>query len=382
MKILTNVQTSNIGGIGQTFNNLVNYIDKYEKNSINIVGVRITGDHNSAKNDLYKHTKKQSNFELISTNFVYPKFSDIIESSTSLNSVKQAYSPLVDIFTDIIAKESPDLILLSGTYIVPWCLFQAGTKTNIPMVLHYHGILSKEVSHYPSDKVKLVTQMEKTFDNDRLLYLFPSNIAQKAVEEDVFGHKIFKSAVISNSIPDHFFKVKQIGDKKEVGFVGRWSHIKNPDFIEKLANYNHSKKDEFNINVVTNQKKTQESISARSRNNMNLICPMDNRRLADFYGQMGVVITPSFFETYGNVAQEAIASGTPALISSKMGVSETFKKLGLDNWIINFDSVSKVHKILRKVSGQTVDPVVRKKMASFLSLRHINKKLVSLLRSN
>ena len=382
MKILTNLQTSNIGGIGQTFHNLVKYISKYEKKNIDIVGVRITGDHNSTKNSIYKNNQLTPNLQIINVNLAYPAFSDVVKVSTNLGGLRQSYNPMVDAFKDIIKKESPDLILINGTYIVPWSLFQAGTNTNIPMVLHYHGILSKEVSHYPVDKIELVTQMEKTFDNDRLLYIFPSNIAQKAVEDDVFGHKIFKSAVLSNPIPDHFFKVKQIGHKKEVGFVGRWSNIKNTDFIKKLARYNKSKQEKYNINVVTNKKETKRKTSSKSSNNINFIKPMDNYKLADFYGSMGAVITPSFFETYGNVAQEAVASGTPALINSNMGVSETFRKLGLEDWIVDFSSVAKVHKTLKKVSGQKVDPAIRKKMTKFLSSQFINQKMVSILKSN
>lgn len=381
MKILTNIQTSNLGGIGQTFKNLVDYASKYQKTSINFVGVRITGDHNSDENNLYKESQKQSNFKLISANLTYPNFSDIIDTSSSVDHIKTAYQPLTDVFKKIIKDESPDLVLLNGTYIVPWCLFLAASSTNIPIVLHYHGILTKELSNYPKDKLSLVTDMEKVFDNDRLLYLFPSDIARKTVEDEVFGHQIFKTAVLPNPIPSHFFEINKTGKAKNVGYVGRWSNIKNPHFIESLATYNHQKGNAFNINIVTNTKKAKKKIPKNIKNKINFIKPMDNHKLADFYASQGALISPSFFETYGNVAQEAIASGTPALISLDMGVSETYHKFGLQDWIIDFKSAPQVYKTLKDVSGQKVNPTTRKKMRNYLSTQAINQKLINLLKS-
>ncbi len=382
MKILTNIQTSNLGGIGQTFKNLVDYASKYEKTSINFVGVRITGDHNSDENNLYKESQKQSNLKLISVNLTYPNFSDIIDTSTSVDHIKNAYQSLTDVFKKIIKDESPDLVLLNGTYIVPWCLFLAASSSNIPIVLHYHGILTKELSNYPKDKLSLVTDMEKVFDNDRLLYLFPSDIARKTVENEVFGHQIFKTAVLPNPIPGHFFEINSTGKAKNVGFVGRWSDIKNPRFVESLATYNHQKGDDFKINIVTDPKKAKKRTPKHIKNKVNFIKPMDNSKLANFYASQGSIISPSFFETYGNVAQEAIASGTPALISLDMGVSETYQKFGLQDWIIDFKSASHVYKILKEVSGQPVNPIIREKMRNYLSSQSINQKLVSLLRSS
>ena len=89
--------------------------------------------------------------------------------------------------------------------------------------------------------------------------------------------------------------------------------------------------------------------------------PMSSRKLAKFYEKMGIIISPSLFETYGNVAQESIASGTPALISSNMGVSETFRDLGLSDYIVNFKSTQDVYNKIINFSGQPISDKVRKK---------------------
>ena len=40
-----------------------------------------------------------------------------------------------------------------------------------------------------------------------------------------------------------------------------------------------------------------------------------------------IVLCPSLFETYGNIAQESLASGTPALINKNMGIRETYERI-------------------------------------------------------
>jgi len=199
---------------------------------------------------------------------------------------------------------------------------------------------------------------------------------------NLFSHQIFKTAILPNPIPKHFFEIDKTGKAKNVGYVGRWSNIKNPHFIETLAKYNHKKGNTFNINIVTDPKKANKKIPKNTKNKITLIKPMDNHKLANFYASQGALISPSFFETYGNVAQEAIATGTPALISSHMGVSETYQKFGLKDWIIDFKSVPQVYKTLKNVSSQKVNPTTRKKMKNYLSTQAINQKLVNLLKSS
>ncbi|MDD4990540.1 MAG: glycosyltransferase, partial [Candidatus Pacebacteria bacterium] len=97
------------------------------------------------------------------------------------------------------------------------------------------------------------------------------------------------------------------------------------------------------------------------------------------YRDMGVVISPSHFETYGNVAKESIATGTPAMISSNMGVSETFKNLGLHNWIIDFNSVEDVYKKIENVMGENVHVSVKDKMKKLYSPCKIFNQIISVL---
>ncbi|MDP4009973.1 MAG: glycosyltransferase family 4 protein [Candidatus Shapirobacteria bacterium] len=369
-----------MGGIGQTFYNLVNFLEKNNLEKVKIVGVDVTSEPNSSDKGIYYKSTPSSVLKVVSVNLKTPYFGDVIQTVSNIDEIKDTYSELIDTYISIIKKEKPSLILINGTYFVPWCLFQAGNQLGIPMVLHYHGILTKETSHYAPELHKLIKEMETTFDNDKLLYIFPSKLAKTVVEEEVFGHKISRTAIIPNAIPNHFFKIKTSGNKRDVAFVSRWSTIKNPNFIKKITRYDQKNNRDYCFNVVSDKKDAQK----RYKNileNIKFYDPMNSSKLARFYGKMGVVISPSFFETYGNVAQEAIATGTPALVGPNMGVAELFRELGLSQYIVDFKSTKNVYEKIKNFSGQMVSDKIRKMMKYNLTPHAVNSRYISALKS-
>jgi glycosyltransferase involved in cell wall biosynthesis len=88
---------------------------------------------------------------------------------------------------------------------------------------------------------------------------------------------------------------------------------------------------------------------------------MNINRLAKFYKKQDVIISPSHFETYGYVPLEAIATGTPALINKTLGIKEVFKKLGLDDYIVDF---KKPNSIIKKIDFIRKNRLVINKEAS------------------
>lgn len=380
MKILTNIQTSQLGGIGNAFNNLINYLNKSNPSKIKIVGIEIANEPNSSQNGIIDKSKTGSILKLISVKQDFPYFGDLIRTVRNVDEIRETYSQLIDIYASIIKKENPNLILINGTYFVPWCLSQAANQQGIPTILHYHGILTKECSHYEPKFLSMIKKMERTFDNDHLFYIFPSELAKNTVENEVFGHKISRSAIIRNAIPQHFFKINVTGSKKNVAFVGRWSTIKNPEFIKKIARYDKKQNGNHSFNLVSNKEKAETAIGSRL-NNINVYEPMSSYKLANFYGQMGVVLSPSFFETYGNVAQEAVATGTPAIVGPNMGVAEIFKEIGLSQWIVDFKSTKNVYCKIKEISGQPVSNKIKKMLKYNLTSHKINQNLIQVFKS-
>lgn len=377
MKIVTNLPIARVEGISNTLLPFVRYLNKTQASKISLVGINVV----PSDKPLCTFSKKiYENFKLTSVAYKLPSIYDVVRKASNINDVQSSYGVLIDECKKILESEKPDLILINGTYFVPWCLYLASQVFNIPTILHYHGVLTKETEHWRDPGKEMFQVMEKQFDNKKLYYIFPSELCKRVVEEEVYGHTIDKSYVLPNPVPSHFFEVKSKGSDKKVGIVSRWSRVKNPGFSQKLAKYNKKHGNLFSINIVTDLKndcKTKTDLSPLVKFRK----PMANEQLSGFYNEMGIILSPSHFETYGNVPQEAIAANTPALVSSNMGVAETFKKIGLQDWVVDFSSTRNIYKKIREISKEEVDPKARRLLKEEYSTGKIHQKMLRILSS-
>ena len=373
MKVLTSIKFAQTAGIAQVVLSFMDFIEKSKGSDLNIVAVNII---NQKKKTFKKvNTKKTST---VSFGINVPNIAEVVNKAKNLAEVKKAYEEVISAYQTSIRNEKPDLVLINGTYFMPWCLLLAAERENIPAVLHYHGVLAKEVQNWGKRQRKIFLDMERCFDKKKMFYIFPSKITKNVVEKDIFKHKIKKSAVIPNPVSAHFFEEENKVEKRNIGIVSRWTGIKNVRFCENLAKYNNKNGNKFVLNVITDLDKDNKIYKKLSKL-VKFHKPKTNKKLASFYKNMGVVISPSHFETYGNVAKESIASGTPAMVNYNMGVSETFDSLGLHDWIINFDSVISVYNKIESVMGETVHVDIKNKMKELYMPHIIFDQIVSIL---
>lgn len=354
-KVLTNIRAVQTAGIAQVVFSFLDYVENSDSN-IEVVAVNIG---NNKKKDYRKASGQKTS--IISVGAKIPNIAKIVKASKNIEDVKNAFENIISIYQKAIREEKPDVVLINGTYFMPWCLLLAAERENVPSVVHYHGVLSKEVKNWKKRERKIFLDMERTFDKKNMFYIFPSKITKNVVEEEVFCHKIKNCSILPNPVSEHFFTDKNKRKNKNIGIVSRWTGIKNIKFYKKFAEYNHKNGSKFSINIITDLNEKHKEYKKLSKI-VKFHKPKSNKKLASFYRNMGVVISPSHFETYGNVAKEALASGTPAMVSSNMGVSETFNSLGLNDWVINFKSVKSVYNKIEIVMGESVHKEVRDEM--------------------
>lgn len=373
MKVLTNIRFAQTAGIAQVLLAFMDFVEKGSKKNIRISAVNIIDQ----KENLYSKVdgKKTST---ISIGVNVPKIGRVVEKAKNLADVEKKCEAIIRAYQKSIQEEKPDIILINGTYFMPWCLLRASEREGVPAVLHYHGVLTRETQHWRKHERKIFFDMEKSFDKKDLFYIFPSKITKYVVEKEVFGHKIKRCAILPNPVPGYFFGDKNKAEKRNIGIISRWTSIKNVHFCEKLAEYNKKMGAKFVLNIITDLDKSNEHYKRLS----SLVVfhePKSNKKLVSFYRNMGVIISPSHFETYGNVAKEAIASGTPALVSSNMGVSETFEKLGLNNWITSFNCVKSAYKKIENTIGETVSTDIQGEIKRLYSPNKIFTEIISIL---
>lgn len=373
MKILTNIRFAQTAGIAQVILSFIDFIENSKGEALKVAGVNIINQNKQT----FKKTSGRKTSAL-SFGIDVPAIGEVIKKAKSIKDVEEAYEKVINVYQKAIKKEKPELVLINGTYFLPWCLLLASQRENIPAVLHYHGILTKETQNWAPKERNIFLDMERCFDKKDIFYIFPSKMTKTIVEKEVFGHKIKKSAIIPNPISDHFFAQKQKIDNKNIGIVSRWAGIKNVKFCEELARYNHKKGGKFIVNIITDLDKNDKKYKKLAKF-VNFHQPRTNKKLVSFYRNMGVIISPSHFETYGNVAKEALASGTPAMVNPNMGVSETYKNLGLDDWIIEFDSVENVYGKIEDAMGQVVTSKVRDKIKKLYPTQKIFKEIATIL---
>lgn len=374
IKILTNVKFAQTAGIAQVVSSFMDFVETGKKININITAVNITDGEKQS----YRKTEGV-NTGVVSIITKVPNLADVVNNAKNLEQVKQKYEDVIATYQKAIQKEKPDLVLINGTYFMPWCFFIASEREGVPAVLHYHGILSKETQNWEKRQREIFLDMERSFDRKDMFYIFPSKMTKNIVEKDVFCHKVKKYSILPNPVSEHFFTEKIRKRNMNIGIVSRWAGIKNVNFCKKLAEYNHKKGSKFIVNVITDINIIKSDDYARLSKIVKFHKPKSNKKLASFYRNMGVVISPSHFETYGNVAKESIASGTPAMVSANMGVSETFYSLGLNDWVINFDSVKSVYDKIESVMGEKVHKNVTDKMKELYMPHTIFTEIVSIL---
>jgi len=378
IKVLTNIRFAQTAGISQTLSCFLDYVRKNKKGIIEIVGVNII-DRNK---NTYNKTRKD-NISIISAGVKIPDLKNVMKKCKDVNDIKKEYVEVINVYRKAINKEKPDIVLVNGTYYMPWCLFQAAREEGLPIVLHYHGILTMETQHWPAKERSLFLAMERSLDHKENFYIFPSKITKTTVEKKIYNHKVKNWTIIPNPVPSYFFDVnreKNNVNNVNIGIISRWNFIKNIEFCETLSKYIRNKNSNFVVNLITDLSKKDKRYKKISKF-VKIHPAVKNKELCDFYKKMDIIISPSYFETYGNVAKEALASGVPSLVNKNMGVSETFKKLGLNKWIVEFISVKEVYEKIKQFIGYKIDKKIRKKIKQYYSPEKIFNQLVEILQS-
>src|SRR3989338_2624785 len=116
MKVAINLTREKVGGITSSNINLINYLYKlnYEFTGIEFVSRMHTEGpalFRSFAPEIFDH-------HIITTHHL--PLDNILKRSNSLSDIKKAYREPLQIIRKILKQNRPDVVLLNGTYWVPW----------------------------------------------------------------------------------------------------------------------------------------------------------------------------------------------------------------------------------------------------------------------
>ena len=262
MKIAINLTREKVGGITSSNINLINYLYKlnYEFTGVELISrVHMEGPaiFRSFAPEIFDH-------HIISIHHLPLK--NILRRSNSLQEVKKAYLEPIRIIRKILRENRPDVVLLSGTYYLPWLISIAAKAEKIPIVLWYSGVLTKEVEDQPTKIRRIFLWVERAIINNASKIIFPSELCKKTVEELVTKRKIKNGQIIPNPMASIFTDPAVVDDSEDrtIAAIGRYSKIKNFDKFFDLEvelqkrNWRHSAT--FVTNPDANLEKMPKSI--------------------------------------------------------------------------------------------------------------------------
>ncbi len=369
MKIAINLTREKVGGITSSNINLINYLYKlnYEFTGIELASrMHMEGPalFRSFAPEIFDH-------HIISIHHL--PLQNILRRSNSLSEIKKAYREPIKIIRKILRDSKPDVVLLSGTYYFPWMISIAAKKENIPVVLWYSGVLTKEMQHRSPKVRRLFLWAEKAIIKNASQIIFPSELCKKMAEKLVTKRKIRKGHIIPNPMASIFTDPSPVNSSQDrkIAAVGRYSKIKNFDKFFELhlelqkRNWRHTAS--FVTNPDANLEKMPKTIK--------LLPSMKPEALKEFYLSQGLIICPSTFETFGNVPMEAACLGIPVLVSENMGSAEILKKVGLENMVISFDDISKVADRVEQLCDQEILPKQLNALKNLLDTNFVSEEI-------
>lgn len=225
-------------------------------------------------------------------------------------------------------------------------------KKNVPYILQAHGSLPRMIEALDSKRALLSKSQPKrlfnVFFGNSILQDASKIIATSRIESDYFKDAFIdfpfnKVAYLPNvvdlmsyrDLPErgHFrAKVGMDNQVKAILFLGRIHPVKNIETL--LAAFSKVKRTvECPVKLVIagpdeGHLHTLKSLANQLEveNDVVFPGPLYEREKLEAYVDADVFVLPSYYESFGNVALEALACGTPVIVTNTCGVSEWISK--------------------------------------------------------
>src|SRR4030042_1571360 len=118
MRIAMNITREYLGGITTSNTNLLNFLESIDKATI---GIEVNSRTHMRGATAFWHLSPDL-FEQHIFNINDLPLNKILRRSKSLKDVERSYRPIINLIKKVLKKETPDVILLNGTYYIPWMI--------------------------------------------------------------------------------------------------------------------------------------------------------------------------------------------------------------------------------------------------------------------
>lgn len=369
MKIATNVHRDAFGGI--TISNLALF-DWLKDTADTIIGIEVITERHILGAVIFRHYLPSFfTHHIINAIDIIPRY-----SWETIHNPSKKWRVLIETAKDILRQQAPDVLLLNGTYSTPWILAQAAKELGIPIVLRYAGVLQKEISHKNFLVRKRLLAHEKWLAQAVNMIIFPSKICQRIVEAEITGAPVKHSVVIPNPVTKLTSVVGRNTGRFTIAAIGRWTPIKN--FEAFIALHQELLTQEWSHRAIMVTSHWDEKFGIPKTVERKL--QMDQINLFEFYRSVDLLVVTSHFETFCNVAAEAVASGTQVLVSKNVGFSEILIKAGLKRMVVDsFADPVKVAAAVQRLAKTKLTRAEIKAVTALLSPQVVHLRILAVL---
>ncbi len=278
------------------------------------------------KNILFNNGKNDD-FDL---DFNFPCFTTHPKSTTTFYELSdeqmKQYIDVMQKATDEAVREfKPDIIHAQHLWIAPYCAHNTG----VPYVVTAHGT---DIKGFVLDERYVPFALEGAKHAAKVITI------SKQVDEEVgrlYHVEKERRELILNGFDENIFKIKDVTRKEVlesfglkdskyvVSFVGKLADFKGVDILLKAAKIYEEKLGDVTTLIVGDGELYEDLDNLRKTlrlKNVNMLGHQNQEKVADIYNIADVSTVPSRKEPFGLVAIEALACGTPVVVTNGGGL--------------------------------------------------------------
>lgn len=237
--------------------------------------------------------------------------------------------PKLSLIRNQLQEFNPDLLHVATPFNIGMCGLHYGKKNNVPMVASYHTNFDDYLKHYYLEWFSPVMWKYLTWFHQPFSSTFvPSNETRHRLNEKGFENlKLWRRGVNC----EHFSPLKKNQSLRErynfqekyiLLFVSRLAPEKNLETLQKIM---WKLPDELKRQtrwLVVGDGPAMPHFKENVPINVTFTGYKEGEELAELYATSDLFIFPSATETFGNVALESLASGTPVVAANAGGLTD------------------------------------------------------------
>ncbi|WP_175987576.1 glycosyltransferase family 1 protein [Bacillus sp. Marseille-Q1617] len=247
---------------------------------------------------------------------------------------------------------SPDLIHVTTPLTMGLIGVRCAKKMNIPLVASYHTHFDFYLDYYRMTWLSpLLWKYMKWFHSTARRIFVPSIDTKKHLESKGFQHLSIWSRGVDCETFSPSKRTKELNEKFTLLYVGRLAPEKDLETLTKIIKFlPFAVKNAVQWVIVGDGPLKKEMERELKAEDVTFTGYLNGEALAEVYASSDLFVFPSASETFGNVVLEAFASGLPAVVADKGGVTAIVED-GKDGWIAKAHQYESFLEAIEVITG-------------------------------